>query len=165
MWYKVGWRFNFCGTIKNRKNLRWEPLPMMMLISDLLSLQPPGCAVRPSECWDCCRHRLIQTGCHGLHHLDVLLPTAGDEPQVSECLTSNTLCGKEMSTFWALSLQSPCTSCVQHLLGPSGTTTLTKLVCRFLQNRDGSACKYCLFVCFSFFSVLKYSNHKTCTWF
>ena len=54
----------------------------MMFLWFCVVYQPPQCAVRPSERWDCCRNYRIQAGCNGLHHLDVLLQTAGDEPQV-----------------------------------------------------------------------------------
>lgn len=60
---------------------------MWSLCDCALYPQPPRCTVRPSECWDCCRNHFIQTGRNGLHHLDILLPTAGDEPQVRKtCL-------------------------------------------------------------------------------
>lgn len=46
--------------------------------------QPPQCSLRPSECRDLCRNHHLQTGCDGLHHLDLLLQETGDEPQVGK---------------------------------------------------------------------------------
>ena len=48
----------------------------------LLLLQLVGSVAGPSECRDCCGHHRNQAGCHGLHHLDVFLPTSHHEPQV-----------------------------------------------------------------------------------
>lgn len=42
-------------------------------------------ALRPLECRDRSRHNRFKAGRHGLHHLDVLLPQAGHEPQVRCC--------------------------------------------------------------------------------
>lgn len=45
-------------------------------------LQSSERAVRSLECRNRSRHSHLKTRCHGLHHLDVLLPQAGHEPQV-----------------------------------------------------------------------------------